>query len=250
MSELWALSIQELSKSYGDKTVVNNISLNVKRGEIFALLGPNGAGKSTTLHMIVGLCKIMSGKIFILGQDNQQYPYDTRARIGMMHQEIVVDNFFPVESAVKTYAGYYGKKVEQDWCDHILNRLDLYDHRKKKPIELSGGMKRRLMFAKALVHRPDILILDEPTAGVDVELRYALWDFVCEINQESNCTILLTTHYLEEAEKLCRRAAIMSEGEIRAVGDISELKRDHSAKSFEDLFLGLTRKKTWVTKGA
>ncbi len=218
-----ALSISQLSKSFAGKPVVKEISLSIEPGEIFGLLGPNGAGKSTTINMITGVSRVESGKIEVFGHDNQTDFLQTRRLTGVMHQEIVVDTFFNVDTALKLHAGYYGVKDDPEWRHLLIDRLALGPHLKKEMIKLSGGMKRRFMVAKAMIHKPKLLILDEPTAGVDVELRQQLWDFVREINRDQGTTVLLTTHYLEEAQEMCGRVAIMDEGKVIALDRTGDL---------------------------
>jgi ABC-2 type transport system ATP-binding protein len=218
-----ALKISQLSKTYSGKEVVKKISLEIKEGEIFGLLGPNGAGKSTTINMISGVTKIGSGSVSVFGEDNQENFIFTRRAIGVMHQEIVVDTFFTIDRALKIHSGYYGVKDDPKWRNLLVERLALGPHLKKSMNKLSGGMKRRFMVAKALIHKPRLLILDEPTAGVDVELRQNLWEFVQEMNKQQGTTVLLTTHYLEEAEEMCERVAIMNHGEIIALDRTKDL---------------------------
>ena len=218
-----ALSISNLSKSFSGKPVVKEISFAIEPGEIFGLLGPNGAGKSTTINMITGVARVESGKIEVFGRDNQSDFVETRRLTGVMHQEIVVDTFFNVDTALKLHAGYYGVKDDPKWRALLIDRLALGPHLKKEMIKLSGGMKRRFMVAKAMIHKPKLLILDEPTAGVDVELRQQLWEFVREVNRDMGTTVLLTTHYLEEAEEMCGRVAIMNEGNIIAMDRTRDL---------------------------
>lgn len=219
-----ALEITDLYKSFGGATAVKGISFDLREGEIFGLLGPNGAGKSTTINMIAGVVKIGSGQVRAFGYDNQSDYRHTRRLIGVVHQEIVIDNFFTVQQALEIHSGYYGVKDDPLWRNLLIDRLGLRPHLDKVMIKLSGGMKRRFMIAKALIHRPRLLILDEPTAGVDVELRHGLWEFVREINRQGT-SILLTTHYLEEAEQMCDRIAIMNHGEIIALEQTHELVR-------------------------
>lgn len=232
-----ALLIENLNKSYGGVAAVKNLDLAIDQGEIFGLLGPNGAGKSTTINMVSGVSAIDSGRISAFGYDNCRQYRQTRRMIGVVHQEIVIDNFFTIDQALKMHAGYYGVEDDQRWREELIDRLDLRAHLSKVMIKLSGGMKRRFMIAKALIHRPRLLILDEPTAGVDVELRHGLWDFVREINQHGT-TILLTTHYLEEAEEMCDRIAIMNNGELVALEPTRDLVRRLSRRT---LRLWLTR---------
>ncbi|PLX87272.1 MAG: ABC transporter ATP-binding protein [Desulfuromonas sp.] len=217
-----ALKIDRLCKSFADVPVVKDISFAIRQGEIFGLLGPNGAGKSTTINMIAGVTRVGSGSIEAYGYDNQRDYRVTRRLLGVVHQEVVIDNFFTVEQALKLHAGYYGIKDDPAWRQMLIERLGLAPHLHKVMIKLSGGLKRRFMIAKALIHRPRLLILDEPTAGVDVELRHSLWDFVRDINARGT-TILLTTHYLEEAEQMCDRIAIMNHGDLIALESTRDL---------------------------
>ncbi|MCK4508151.1 MAG: ABC transporter ATP-binding protein [Desulfuromonadales bacterium] len=219
-----ALAIKNLSKEYDGSLAVNDISFTIEPGEIFGLLGPNGAGKSTAINMIGGVSRIGSGTIEVFGFDNQSDSRTTRRMVGVMHQEIVIDNFFTIDQALRFHAGYYGVRDDAAWRQRLIDRLGLKPHLHKVMIKLSGGMKRRFMIAKALIHRPRLLILDEPTAGVDVELRHGLWEFVREINRQGT-TILLTTHYLEEAEEMCDRIAIMHHGDLIAMEDTRDLVR-------------------------
>ena len=218
-----ALEIQQLTKIYGEATVVKGISLSVAQGEIFGLLGPNGAGKSTTINMVTGVTNITSGKAYVHGFDVQSQFIESRRRVGVMHQELVIDTFFTIDKALEIHSGYYGVPDDPKWRNLLIERLALGPHLKKSMNRLSGGMKRRFMVAKALIHKPRVLILDEPTAGVDVELRRNLWDFVLEMNQKEGTTILLTTHYLEEAEEMCKRVAIMNNGSVVAMEETKKL---------------------------
>lgn len=219
-----ALQIENLSKSFAGVAAVKELSFTIEQGEIFGLLGPNGAGKSTTINMIAGVCRIGSGSISAFGYDNQRDYRFTRRMLGVVHQEVVIDNFFTIDQALKMHAGYYGVKDDPIWRQLLIDRLGLRQHLGKVMLKLSGGLKRRFMIAKALIHKPQLLILDEPTAGVDVELRHGLWNFVREINQQGT-TILLTTHYLEEAEQMCDRVAIMNHGDLIALEKTHELVR-------------------------
>lgn len=238
LSEIPALKIEAVSKNYGALQAVCNLNLRVESGEIFALLGPNAAGKSTTIHMITGLARLSAGHIEVFGHDVVSEATTARRLIGLMHQEIIFDNFFTVDQALKIHAGYYGYPDDPQWRQTLIERLALGPFLNRKPIQLSGGTKRRLMLAKALIHKPKLLILDEPTAGVDVELRHAIWDFVREINR-SGTTVLLTTHYLEEAEKMCSRVAILNQGQLVALDTMKHLLEKNAA-SLEDVFLKLT----------
>ncbi len=219
-----ALEIKNLHKSFAGVAAVKGVDFSIRKGEIFGLLGPNGAGKSTTINMIAGVSRIDSGTISAFGYDNRRDYRVTRRLLGVVHQEIVIDNFFTIDQALKLHAGYYGVKDDPAWRELLIDQLGLRPHLNKVMLKLSGGMKRRFMIAKALIHRPQLLILDEPTAGVDVELRHGLWEFVRQINREGT-TILLTTHYLEEAEQMCDRIAIMNHGELIAMEQTHELVR-------------------------
>jgi len=225
-----ALEIQQLGKSFGGTEVVRDLSFNIEPGEIFGLLGPNGAGKSTTINMIAGVTRIGRGQIRVFGHDNVSNYRITRSLVGVVHQEIVIDNFFTIDQALKLHSGYYGVADDPAWRQQLIERLGLRPHLDKVMLKLSGGMKRRFMIAKALIHRPRLLILDEPTAGVDVELRHGLWDFAREINRNGT-TILLTTHYLEEAEEMCDRIAIMNHGKLVALESTRELVRRLSRRT-------------------
>jgi ABC-2 type transport system ATP-binding protein len=211
-----ALAIFDLTKQYDGHPAVRGISFTIAPGEIFGLLGPNGAGKSTTINMIAGVTRLGGGTIEVFGFDNQRDYRTTRRLVGVMHQEVVIDNFFTIDQTLQFHAGYYGVRVDPAWRKRLIEQLGLGPHLHKVMIKLSGGLKRRFMIAKAMLHKPKLLILDEPTAGVDVELRHTLWEFVREINR-AGTTILLTTHYLEEAEQMCDRLAIMHHGELIAL---------------------------------
>jgi len=227
-----ALAIENLSKSYDDQPAVDKVSFEIAPGEIFGLLGPNGAGKSTTINMVGGVTRIDSGFIRIFGHDSRRDYRTTRRLVGVMHQEIVIDNFFTIDQALKFHAGYYGVRDDPAWRTMLIERLGLGDHLHKVMIKLSGGLKRRFMIAKALIHKPHLLILDEPTAGVDVELRLTLWDYVREINRQGT-TILLTTHYREEAEQMCGRLAIMNHGRLVALEETETLLERLGTKSLQ-----------------
>jgi ABC-2 type transport system ATP-binding protein len=220
-----ALDINDLRKTYtGGVEALKGIDLTVPEGEFFGLLGPNGAGKTTTIGITTGLVKLSSGTVRVKGHDVVREFRQARRLIGLAAQELNFDWFFSIEDLMLLQAGYYGvsKKIARDNAARLLEEFGLTAKRKAKPRELSGGMKRRFQIARSLVHDPDILILDEPTAGVDVELRHMLWDYLARLNQEGR-TIILTTHYIEEAEKLCQRVAIIDNGQIIAVGSPGEL---------------------------
>ena len=211
-----ALSIQDLRKVYGNGfEALKGISLEVKQGDFFALLGPNGAGKSTTLGIVSSLVNKSSGKVRVFGHDIDTQLSQAKRCLGVVPQEFNFNPFEKVIDIVVTQAGYYGIGRQQatERAEHYLRQLGLWEKRNERARMLSGGMKRRLMIARALIHEPRLLILDEPTAGVDIELRRSMWDFLTEINA-AGTTIILTTHYLEEAESLCRNIAIIDHGSI------------------------------------
>lgn len=212
-----ALTIKNLKKTYeGKLEALKGIDLNVEEGDFFALLGPNGAGKTTTIGIISSLVNKTSGQVKILGIDIDQEHSLAKKNLGVVGQEINFNQFEKVGQIIRNQAGYHGLSYIQakQNTEFFMKRLDIWDRRNEQARSLSGGMKRRVMVAKALVNRPKLLILDEPTAGVDIELRRSLWDFLQEINHELGTTIILTTHYLEEAERLCRNIAIIDKGEI------------------------------------
>lgn len=219
------IEIVNLHKKYDDVHAVQGIDLSIKKGEFYGLLGPNGAGKSTTINSITSLVKPTSGNIKILGKDIVSDFRYTRSQVGIAAQELSNDWFFPLEDLLYYQAGFYGvtRKDAKQRIEYILEKLGLYEHRKKKMRMLSGGMKRRLQIAKALVHDPQILILDEPTAGVDVELRHDLWKYLKELHAEGK-TILLTTHYIDEAELLCERVGIIDHGKLIVEDTVKNLK--------------------------
>lgn len=211
-----AISIRGLQKTYGNGfQALKGIDLDVAENDFFALLGPNGAGKSTTIGIISTLVRATAGTIQVFGKDVATHVYETKLSLGIVPQEINFSQFEKVGDIVLTQAGYYGLRgaVAKERAEKYLRKLDLWDKRDNRSRMLSGGMKRRLMIARALVHEPKLLILDEPTAGVDIELRRSMWEFLRELNQ-SGTTIILTTHYLEEAEQLCRNIAIINQGQI------------------------------------
>ena len=212
-----ALTIKKLKKTYeGKLEALKGIDLNVEEGDFFALLGPNGAGKTTTIGIISSLVNKTSGQVKILGIDIDQEHSLAKKNLGVVGQEINFNQFEKVGQIIRNQAGYHGLSYIQakQNTEFFMKRLDIWDRRNEQARSLSGGMKRRVMVAKALVNRPKLLILDEPTAGVDIELRRSLWNFLQEINHELGTTIILTTHYLEEAERLCRNIAIIDKGDI------------------------------------
>jgi ABC-2 type transport system ATP-binding protein len=211
-----AIRIESLSKTYaGGKRALNDVSFDVPRGQIFGLLGPNGAGKSTLINILAGLVVKTSGNVSIWGFDIDEHPRNSKRAIGIVPQEIIFDPFFTPRETLEMQAGLYGIKAGERHSDELLAAMHLSDKANAYSRTLSGGMKRRLLVAKAMVHSPPILVLDEPTAGVDVELRRQLWDYVRQLHA-SGVTIVLTTHYLEEAEQLCDRIAIINHGRVIA----------------------------------
>lgn len=223
-----AIAIENLSKTYAGsgneppKKALNNVSLSVRRGEIFGLLGPNGAGKSTMINILAGLVNKTSGSASIWGFDIDAKPRNAKVSIGIVPQEIVFDPFFSPAEVLEVQAGLYGVPKNKRKTMELLRAVRLEDKANAYARSLSGGMKRRLLVAKAMVHSPPILVLDEPTAGVDIELRQQLWDYVRELNRRG-VTIVLTTHYLEEAEQLCDRIGIINHGELIALEDTQKL---------------------------
>ncbi|MGU9951364.1 MAG: ABC transporter ATP-binding protein [Gammaproteobacteria bacterium WSBS_2016_MAG_OTU1] len=217
-----AITVSGISKSYGDLSVLDNISLSVPQGALFGLLGPNGAGKTTLIGILGGLVRADSGEASILGHDALGDNMEFKRHVGIVPQELVYDPFFNVREALNFQSRYFGLGKNNEWIDYLLQKLQLVDKAKTNTRSLSGGMKRRLMIAQALVHRPPVIVLDEPTAGVDINLRLILWDFVRELNAEGR-TIILTTHYLEEAEELCEEIALMNKGRIITQGKTADL---------------------------
>lgn len=238
------LEIKNLRKVYGrgkdEKVAVEDISLSVSRGSFFGLLGPNGAGKSTTIHCITGIAQPTAGQILIDGVDVVKDYKLARTKVGLSPQEFNVDIFSTPEQLMDYMGGYYGIPTDERLAriDELIKRFDLEEHRKVKFQKLSGGLKRRAMLGRALVHTPDLLILDEPTAGVDVEQRRDLWAYLKEMNQ-SGKTIILTSHYLEEIQYLCNEIAIINHGKIVANGTKEEFMR--GGKTVEERYLEITR---------
>ena len=240
MNSVPALRIDRLVKRYADFTAVDGISFSVSEGDFFGLLGPNGAGKTTTINAIVGLAKITSGTISLFGYDVERDWRMARRQVGLAPQEYNFDRYLNIRDVLIYQAGYYGlrgKAVAQR-ADMLLERFDLTSKAKQVYTRLSGGMKRRLTLARALIHEPRLVILDEPTAGVDVELRLELWALLRELNRNGT-TIILTTHYLEEAEELCNRIGIIQTGKLVALETTQQLVGDGS---LQDVFLELTRR--------
>lgn len=230
-----ALKITQLTKTYPNGfAALKGIDLTVPQGGFFALLGPNGAGKSTTIGIISSLFKPTSGSVEIFGVDLLKQPAKAKQFLGVVPQEFNFMQFEKIEDILITQAGYFGipPKQSRPRAEKLLKALGLWEKRDDKARMLSGGMKRRLMIARALMHRPKLLILDEPTAGVDIELRRSMWDFMQQINREEGTTIILTTHYLEEAEQLCKNIAILDQGEIRINTDMKSLLTSLDMESF------------------
>lgn len=226
-----ALEITNLTKTYrrADKTThaLKNVSLIVQQGECFGLLGPNGAGKSTLIGALGGLVLPDAGCLRVLGHDIVVEPRFVRMAVGIVPQEITVDPFFTVRETLAQQSGFFGLRHNDDWIDELIRRLGLDAHRDARVSRLSGGMKRRVLIAQALVHRPPVIVLDEPTAGVDVELRRRIWEFMRELNSAGH-TVILTTHYLEEAQELCSRIALLNHGSIAALDTTQKLLSDFS----------------------
>ena len=219
-----AIRIEGLRKTYnGGKEALKGIDLDIPRGSIFGLLGPNGAGKSTLINILAGLVVKTAGKVTIWGWDQDVNPRQSRASIGVMPQELNLDPFFTPRGALEVQAGLYGVPKAQRRSDDILEMVGLSDKAEAYARTLSGGMRRRLLLGKALVHHPQVLVLDEPTAGVDIELRQMLWTNVRKLNEDTGMTIILTTHYLEEAEEMCDEIAIINHGEVVARDKTSNL---------------------------
>ena len=237
-----AILFNKVKKNFGKLEALKGIDLTIEEGEFFALLGPNGAGKSTLINILAGLAKPSSGSIKVMGYDVIQDYQNARRSLGIVPQELVFDPFFNVREMLRFQAGYFGKGRENDdWIDEVIEGLDLQDKANTNMRMLSGGMKRRALIAQALVHKPPVIVLDEPTAGVDVELRKKLWQFIKKLNQKGH-TIVLTTHYLEEAETLCSRVAMMDQGKIVALDKTKNLLKRFSAKNL-NLRLDLKDKK-------
>jgi ABC-2 type transport system ATP-binding protein len=240
-----ALEITDLFKRYPTGVeALKGVSLEIGEGEFLGLLGPNGAGKSTLIHCATGLAQPTSGEIKVFGHDAVHHYQEARAAVGLAPQELNLDWFLTLEESLDYHGGYFGmpKKDRRERTKELLEIFSLTEKRNDRTRTLSGGMKRRLILARALMHRPKLLILDEPTAGVDVELRLELWHYVQRVNTEGT-TILLTTHYLEEAEQLCDKIAFINNGEIVATGTSDELSAKYGVSSLEDAYLTLVGRK-------
>src|SRR5881409_3616154 len=221
-----AISFRQVSKTYhsprGDVRALDAVSFDIERGEFFGLLGPNGAGKTTLISVLAGLARASGGEVRVLGHDVVADYAAARRSLGVVPQELVFDPFFSVREALRIQSGYFGVRHNDAWIDELLHNLGLSDKANANMRQLSGGMKRRVLVAQALLHRPPVIVLDEPTASVDVELRQTLWQFVARLNKEGH-TVLLTTHYLEEAEALCSRIAMLKQGKVVALERTSDL---------------------------
>jgi ABC-2 type transport system ATP-binding protein len=236
-----ALQIENLVKRYPTGVeALRDVSIGIEPGEFFGLLGPNGAGKSTLIHCTTGLAQPTAGTIRVFGHDAIRNYGEARLAVGLAPQELNLDWFLTVEETLDYHAGYFGvpKRERRERVKELLETFSLTEKRDERTRTLSGGMKRRLILARALMHRPRLLILDEPTAGVDIELRLELWHYVQRINQEGT-TILLTTHYLEEAEQLCSKIAFIAEGRIAAQGTSEALTASYGVANLEDAYLAL-----------
>jgi ABC-2 type transport system ATP-binding protein len=227
-----AISFQSISKTFsstrGPLKALDGVSFDIQQGEFFGLLGPNGAGKTTLISILAGLARPTSGKAMVLGCDVQSNYGEARRKLGVVPQELVFDPFFTVREALRIQSGYFGVRNNDRWIDELLESLGLADKASSNMRQLSGGMKRRVLVAQALVHKPPVIVLDEPTAGVDVELRQTLWQFIAGLNKQGH-TVLLTTHYLEEAEALCSRIAMLKTGRVVALETTSDLLKSASS---------------------
>lgn len=232
---MYPIEFRNLVKTFGNFKAVDDLSFHLEEGEIFALLGPNGAGKTTTISILSTLEEATSGQIYVHEKELKSHSYQIKSLLGIVPQEIASSGFFTVEELLRFQAGYYNIKDNQGWIDYILDRLELSSQRSKMASKLSGGFKRRVMIAKALVHKPKILVLDEPTAGVDIDLRQKLWEFIKELNKEG-MTILLTTHYLEEAEKLCDRIGILHLGKLLKIDQTQTLIDSYTLREITFIF--------------
>jgi ABC-2 type transport system ATP-binding protein len=219
---------------------LNDVSLTIEPGEFFGLLGPNGAGKTTLISILAGLAKATSGRASVCGYDVTTDYKSARRALGVVPQELVYDPFFTVRETLRIQSGYFGLRKNDDWIDEILFNLGLSDKANNNMRALSGGMKRRVLVAQALVHRPPVIVLDEPTAGVDVDLRRTLWEFISRLNKAGH-TIMLTTHYLEEAEALCGRIAMLKSGQIVALDTTQALLARFGGADLEDAFIRIMR---------
>jgi ABC-2 type transport system ATP-binding protein len=220
-----AIQINSVEKSYKGFKALRGVSLAIEEGEFFGLLGPNGAGKTTLISCIAGLIRPDAGSISVHGHDVVLDYREARRKLGVVPQELVFDPFFTVRETLRLQSGYFGLKNNDKWIDEVMENLDLTNKADVNMRALSGGMKRRVLVAQALVHKPPVIVLDEPTAGVDVELRQTLWKFIARLNREGGHTVVLTTHYLEEAQAMCQRVAMLKAGQVVALDSMSALIR-------------------------
>ena len=225
------------------------MSLDIEQGEFFGLLGPNGAGKTSLISILAGLCRPTEGQAYVYGHNVLTDYRLTRRNLGVVPQELVYDPFFTVRETLRIQSGYFGLNRNDDWIDEILSNLGLADKANTNMRSLSGGMKRRVLVAQALVHRPPVILLDEPTAGVDVDLRRSLWEFITRLNKAGH-TILLTTHYLEEAEALCGRIAMLKAGQIIALDTTQALLARVGGAGLEEAFVHIMKDAPQVAQGA
>jgi ABC-2 type transport system ATP-binding protein len=231
-----AVSIVDVVKNFGSLQALAGVSIDIEPGEFFGLLGPNGAGKTTLISSLAGLIRPDAGSLKVLGHDVIRDFREARRLLGVVPQELVFDPFFNVRETLRIQSGYFGIRNNDAWIDEILHNLDLTSKADVNMRRLSGGMKRRVLVAQALVHKPPVIVLDEPTAGVDVELRQGLWQFIRRLNTEGH-TIILTTHYLEEAEALCNRMALMKQGRVVALDTTANLMAAYPGASLEEVFV-------------
>ena len=234
--------VRGLVKRYGEVEALGGVDLDVRRGEIFGLLGPNGAGKTTLIGIVAGMVRATAGSVTVLGKDVVRDYRETRRAVGLVPQEINFDPFFTVEESLHIQAGYFGVRLSEERLTEILSALDLAAKRTAMTRSLSGGMKRRLLIGKALVHEPKVLFLDEPTAGVDVELRQALWRYVRTL-RDRGTTVVLTTHYIEEAEELADRIGLIDKGRLLLVEDKAALVARHQGMRLQDIYVSLVSRR-------
>lgn len=242
-----ALVVKDLQKTYDDGKVkaLKGVSLDIAEGSFYGLLGPNGAGKSTLIHSITGLVIPTGGTAKVFGKDAVSEYQEARAMVGFSPQEINLDWFLTVEGTLDYHGRYFGmsKERRKERAEKLMKIFSLTEKRNARTNFLSGGMKRRVVIARALMHEPKLLILDEPTAGVDVELRHELWEYMEKLNKEDGTTILLTTHYIEEAERLCDKISLIDQGKLIKTGTVDELKKAYNKKTLEDVYLSAIYKK-------